>query len=221
MCELQDEIKELIVKSINTNVLDKKWKECNDLDALSKSINTTIIERKNIQGSISNQKNSTQVNYKFMEYTKWNNNQVCVGIGFNPATNDPNEIDGTNVKIINELNNKKYGRYILLNLYPQVSKDKNTFDETDIVDENFQNILLKILSILIKKKIDTLIFWGRTVSISEDVFKKLEELKDYNLLYMTVKQDTHLHYHPARITINIDKVTDKDFAITNQLKGNS
>ena len=222
MCKLQDKIKKMIVKNIDTNVLNKEWKECNDLDALSKTANITIIERKNIQGTRYDAENK-KIEYKFIEYTKWEspNEKQCVAIGFNPATIDPNIIDKTNGKIINILKDNGYGSYILLNLYPQVSKNKDDFNEDDEIDSSFQETLIKILELLNKTKTKTLIFWGRTVPIPKNVFDILKTLQQNEILYMTIKKDTHSHYHPARINIDMEKVTDKYFSVTNQLTGKS
>ena len=217
MCELQDEIKKLIVKNININDFDKEWKEWNDLDALPKIKNITIIERKNIQGSRYDEENKKSIDYKFMEYTKWKSKNVkqCVAIGFNPAKINPNEIDSTNKKLITELNNMDYNSYILLNLYPQVSTNKNTFNETDTIDEKFQNILLEILSLLIDQAIDTIIFWGRTVSISNEIYSKLIKLQEKNHLFMTIKKgDKKQHCHPAYIQIQIIKVSNDNYLVT-------
>lgn len=205
MCALQEKLKNIITNDKQLLAHNKKWENC-DLTNFHTKLNVSISERKNITCT-----NASNTNYKYIEYTKWGNKPTCVAIGFNPATHHPDEIDTTNNKIIDELNNKGYGGYVLLNLYPQVSSTKATFDESDEEDKKFQNTLLKLINTLIKKRIDTIIFWGRTVSIDKDVLEKLQELQKNNNLFITTKKDTLMHYHPARVSIEIKKVEKSTF----------
>ena len=141
--------------------------------------------------------------YKYVEYTKWEENKpTCIAIGFNPATANVNEIDETNNKIIEQLKNR-YGAYVLLNLYPQVSKDKKHWQDSNGEDDNYEPILYKIIDYIINSKEHVLIFWGRSVAISEKLNSKLKRLIEQNRLFITVKKGTEDHYHPARVSIEI------------------
>lgn len=201
MCTLQEQIKQLITSNNNLLAYNQEWKNYDYSKLKAKHLNVTIVERKNIQ--------DVSQHYKFIEYTKWENtatNDLCVAIGFNPATYNQNEIDGTNIKLINALKDK-YESCILLNLYPQVSTVKEKFNESDDEDSKFHNTLLQILDFIIEKNIRTVIFWGRTVSVNKDIFEKLQKMQKKNNLLMTVKKGTSSHYHPARVDIEIKVVS--------------
>jgi hypothetical protein len=146
--------------------------------------------------------------YKYVEYTKWEENKpTCIAIGFNPATANVNEIDETNNKIIEQLKNR-YGAYVLLNLYPQVSKDKKHWQDDDGEDEKYEPVLYQIIDDIIASNEHVLIFWGRSVAISEKLNSKLKRLIEQERLLITVKQGTKCHYHPARVSIEIKQADD-------------
>lgn len=153
--------------------------------------------------------------YKYIECTKFNQGEkVCIGIGFNPAQQFPGKIDRTNKKIIEALNNGKYKTYILLNLYPLVSSSKTDFDESD---ENSIAFAKKCLPSLLETiyndtDADVLIFWGRTVSVDCEIFKKIKMFCNpkKQRLYMTVKKGESVHCHPAYVPIEIKEVSKEN-----------
>ena len=204
MCKrIEEKIKDILTSpSSGLKCVNKIWNENNHEEI----------------GDIKVRKNITADNYKYMEYTEWDKKQkTCVAIGFNPATIDVTIFDNTNQKIIEALKGN-YGSYVLLNLYPQTSVNKKAWEKDDEEDEKFRPILYKILRQVIKDKIDVLIFWGRTVAIDNDLYRELQELMGEELLYMTVKQNTGEHYHPAYVPIEIKKVTQSSFIGVNALK---
>lgn len=165
--------------------------------------------------NLSCRKNLSEIDgqpYKYVECTKFNQGKkVCVGIGFNPAEKSPDEIDRTNKKIIEALNNGEYKTYILLNLYPLVSKSKANFDESD---ENSIAFAKKCLPSLLETiyndtDADVLIFWGRTVSVDCEIFNIIEMLcnSPKQRLYMTVRKGECVHCHPAYVPIEIKEVS--------------
>ena len=169
------------------------------------------LERKNITSSTNTKK------YKYIEYTKLgSSDKVCVAIGFNPAEFDVNEFDGTNNKICTCLK-EKYGSYILINLYPQVSKTKDEWDEGDEEDAKFAPVLIKLLETILDSKEDVLVFWGRSVGVDEQIGTHLSKMQENNLLYFTVKKGTNLHYHPARVAIDIKKATKESLIKTTSI----
>ena len=190
--ELVEKLKKIIVsEESHLKCFSCEWQYSDKLD----------LERKNITSSDGTQK------YKYIEHTiLGESNKVCVVIGFNPAESDVNEFDGTNNKIYACLK-EKYGSYILINLYPQVSKTKDEWDEGDEEDAKFGPVLIKLLETLLDAKEDVLVFWGRSVGVDEQIGTLLSKLQENNLLYFTVKKGTNLHYHPARVTIDIKKAT--------------
>lgn len=196
MCELFDKIKQVLKGKNKFPEKDFDLKEGHP-DRIE---NIEITCRKNI--SFKNDK----YQYKFVEYTQWNRGEgkPWVAIGFNPAESDPGKIDGTNKKIIKALNAKGCNAYILLNLFPQVSDTKESFDDEDELNKEFPIILEEILNTI--EDIDVLIFWGRTVPVPENIFKCLKKLIKKKHLKMTVKSGTSEHYHPARVPIDIKDV---------------
>lgn len=201
MCEIQDRIKKIINKNVPL-VQSTGWNKFNP--AVFENPELDIKERKNLQY------NDTANFYKYVEYTKWDEGETCVAIGFNPAKHEVNEIDNTNKQLITVLKNK-YGSYVLINLFPQVSANKRQFKKNDKEDEAFKATLLKILDLCLEQKKDTVIFWGRTVTIDKDILEKLMKLQECGKLYKTVKEGTSSHYHPARCNIKTEKVSNNDF----------
>ena len=168
-----------------------------------------IIDRQNISND----------DYKLIEITRWsnNNNKFCVILGFNPTELDINEIDKTNVKLINELENE-YGGVILLNYHILRSKTKEEFSPQDDLNIEYNyKILPQILKLLIKEEIEVVIFWGRSNSFEKNIYDLLKQLQDNNKLKYTVKKDTKLHYHPGRCEIEIKSVSAESFATSNYL----
>ncbi len=165
-------------------------------------------------------KNISNDDYKLIEITKWNNDidKFCVILGFNPTELDINEIDNTNVKLINELE-KDYGGVILLNYHILRSKTKEEFSPQDDWNVEYNHeILPKILKLLIEEKIEVVIFWGRTNSFENDIYDLLKQLQENEKLKYTVKKDTESHYHPGRCEIKIKSVDATSFATSNYLK---
>lgn len=204
MCiKIEEELKRILTSHKNElKCMNEKWNCCKGSGANYKI-------RKNI---ISGE-------YKYIEYTEWNKGQKkCVALGFNPATNDVKQFDDTNKKILKALEDKQYGSYILLNLYPQVTKSKKELQEDDEENKKFESVLLQALKKIKEKKVDVLIFWGRTVVISDQLFCELKEIMEQSLLYKTVKKGTNEHYHPARVQIEIKKVERTSFVGTYSLK---
>lgn len=148
--------------------------------------------------------------YKYLEYSAWKSlpSRICVGIGFNPAKCSPNDIDNTNEKIIQKLNTE-YDAFVLLNLYPLVAPSKEMFDESDERSTAFFNHCIpQLLDYVIDKtEADILVFWGRTASVDQGVFKRIQKLCENGRLYMTVKKGESIHCHPAFVQIEIKKVS--------------
>ena len=193
MCKsLEERIKDFITNSkTNLKCVKEDWKV---------SSRTDFIIRKNI---VYNN------DYKYVEFTQWDKEKpICVAIGFNPATADVNDVDDTNHKIITQLKKEGYGAYILLNLYPQVSKDKKHWQDSNGEDEIYEPILYQIIDDIIASDERVVIFWGRSVAISEKLNNKLKRLIEQERLFITVKQGTKCHYHPARVSIEIKQADD-------------
>lgn len=193
MCKsLEERIKDFITNSkTNLKCVKEDW---------NFSSRTDFIIRKNI---VYNN------DYKYVEFTQWDKEKpICVAIGFNPATADVNDVDDTNNKIITQLKKEGYGAYILLNLYPQVSKDKKHWQDSNGEDEIYEPILYQIIDDIIASDERVLIFWGRSVAISEKLYSKLKVLIDQNRLFITVKKGMGDHYHPARVSIEIKQADD-------------
>ena len=108
--------------------------------------------------------------------------------------------------------------HILLNLFPIVSKDKENFVDGDIESKEYEEYLLKALDLIVKSKIDVVIFWGRTVAIDAKVYDKLKELKQNNKLFITVKKGSFEHFHPARVQIEIKEANDKTLTASYAIK---
>ncbi len=106
------------------------------------------------------------------------------------------------------LKGENYGSYVLLNLYPQVTSTKESFNEDDGVNKDFVELLPMIINNY--KENDFVIFWGRTVSISVGIKIQLDNLLGNGKLHMTVKAGTGKHYHPARVDIEIKDVKEDD-----------
>lgn len=193
MCKsLEERIKDFITNSkTNLKCVKEDW---------NFSSRTDFIIRKNI---VYNN------DYKYVEFTQWDKEKpICVAIGFNPATAEVNDVDDTNNRIITQLKKEDYGSYILLNLYPQVSKDKKHWQDDDGEDEKYEPILYQIIDDIIASDERVLIFWGRSVAISEKLYIKLKVLIDQNRLFITVKKGMGDHYHPARVSIEIKQADD-------------
>ena len=143
----------------------------------------------NVDGFIVRKNIVYKNDYKYVEFTQWDKKKpICVAIGFNPATADVNDVDDTNNKIIIQLIKEGYGAYVLLNLYPQVSKDKKHWQDDDGEDEKYEPILYQIIDDIIASDERVLIFWGRSVAISEKLNTKLKVLIGQNRLFITVKK---------------------------------
>lgn len=84
---------------------------------------------------------------------------IC--IGFNPAKAEE-EIDTTNKRLITLLWNQ-YNGYNLLNLYPEITDNKNQIDLGDKENIEFLEKLIKELEIETR---DIILFFGRTTAIS-------------------------------------------------------
>ena len=155
--------------------------------------------------------------YKYIECTELNKGaEICVGIGFNPAEQSPGKIDRTNRKIIHALCRGNYKTFILLNLYPLVTSSKVDFDEADERSLAFsKQCLPELLEYIYKDtSADVLIFWGRTVSVDGEIFKKIREFCKAQRLYMTVKKGDKKHCHPARVPIVIQPVSQNNLKET-------
>ena len=85
-------------------------------------------------------------------------------------------------------------------------------DESDEIGRKYNELIPEILNKIIEDgKTKLLIFFGRTVVVSELIIKKLKEFQEKGRLLMTVKEGTELFYHPARVQIEIKKVDNNDF----------
>jgi len=176
----------------------------------------TELEALNLAG----RKNLSEIDgqsYKYIECTELNKGEkICVGIGFNPAEQSPCKIDSTNRKIIHALCKGNYKTFILLNLYPLVTSSKVDFDEADERSLAFiKQCLPELLEYIYKDtSADVLIFWGRTVSVDGEIFKKIREFCKAQRLYMTVKKGDKKHCHPARVPIAIQPVSQNNLKET-------
>lgn len=208
MVNIEKELLERIRKLGNNTII---WNEA-DIKKLN-GIDNSLCGRKNLTETINS------IEYKYLEITKWNmrtDNRMPIVIGFNPATADVNEIDGTNKKIIKLLKEKQYNGYYLLNLYAQVSPTKADFQEGDEIDTAYLNMVIEFLrsNIICQSNIDIIIFWGRSASIGEEMVKAIDNLLNHKIfIYKTIKKDDQekKHNHPARITPQLVKVEKNDF----------
>lgn len=201
---IEDMLKDKIVEFLQC---DYNWEKSGNTQKYQK---LELCERKNLS-IVEN-----DVPYKYIECSTFKkHSKICVGIGFNPAEVSPNEIDNSNKKIISFLGNKEYGKFILLNLYPLVARSKKEFDEQDEKSIAFvQNCLPELLEIILTQtNVDVLIFWGRTVSVEQNIFEKIEKICEQGRLYMTVKVNENIHCHPAHIPIDIKKVEFKNLKL--------
>ena len=208
--EIEEKLNQIVEKFLSNdcnyawNICDNK--KCEELD---------LRYRKNISEEVSG------CRYKYIEYSKIpDGTKICVGIGFNPAEMYAEKLDGTNTKIINALKQKGYGLFILLNLYPLVSSSKAEFDETDKKSIKFKETCLPELLdyIFTQTDMDVLIFWGRTVSIDQEIFEKIKKFCDDQRLYMTVKEGENIHCHPARVSIEIIPVSQNNLKVSYFIK---
>ena len=132
--------------------------------------------------------------YKFAEYTKFNENTgFCVAIGFNPAKCNIKEYDNTNKKLCSYFLKKEYGGYILLNLYPIVSKNEDSFHCDDLSMTFYDEIIPCLIDSV---KCNIYVFWGSTIGVSEEIGKALE--KNSGRVFFITDQNGH-HHHPAYV----------------------
>lgn len=201
---LEEKLKNIITSKTN----DLKCANC--FWQIADNSNQCSFIRKNI---------SIAKEYKYIEYTEWDEKKSkCVAIGFNPAETDPKIIDQTNRKIKEALNFRGFGSYILLNLYPQVSSEKKHWLEGDCEDEKYRELFENLLREVEKSNEDVLIFWGRTVAIENSIFNFLKNIQSQGRLLITVKKGTTMHYHPARVNIEIIKAPSSSLIETHSIK---
>lgn len=185
--------------------LKKRFSENSTLKCSGKSWNTSTKQN----DLWTSRKNITDDNkeYKYLEITTWDlSKDICIAIGHNPAIASVDDIDDTNNKLLNKLKDR-YGGYILLNLYPRVTKDVDSFGEPQREDIDYKSLLKDIISDVISNEIDVIVFWGRSVEIDDDFGNVINKLLDNDRLYITVKENTTEHYHPARVNISLIKAT--------------
>lgn len=112
---------------------------------------------------------------------------IC--IGYNPAKASK-DIDETNKRLIKCLW-ETYDEYLLVNLFPQVSSDKTTCIPDLKENVEFCNVIIDILK---NDDRDVILFWGRTVSISEELFNAINNRIDNELpLKMTTYGGRFIH----------------------------
>lgn len=200
---LEEWIKDMVVKYIG-EVDD--WRFANDVTCSKEG----FVERKNIIAKC------RESEFKFLECTCWDENKpVCVGVGYNPRESNPNNIDKTNKKIINLLKENDYGKYILLNLYPKISKCKKDLNKLDLKNCTFNSkVFPKLLDEIIERKdVSVVIFWRREVEFNNNIYRKLVNLQKDGNLYCTVKKKCKkkLHYHPRNGVDDFVLVKDDNF----------
>lgn len=188
------------------------WKELKDEDLNKIHFSDAKIKIVKREGLASD-------NYKIIEITQWESEvqKECVLLGFNPTNTDIEEIDNTNKKIIKLLKNE-YNKVILLNYHIQKTKDKEDFSDDDKDIELYQPILPELLNTVLDNNTDLLVFWGRTVSFSEELKLILFKFLDKGKLLITVKKGEDKHYHPARIKADFRKAKKDDFLSTNSIQ---
>lgn len=129
---------------------------------------------------------------KFREEITFLDNGVSIDkraicIGFNPAKAEE-EIDTTNKRLITLLWNE-YNGYNLLNLYPEITDNKNQIDLGDKENIEFLEKLIKELEIETR---DIILFFGRTTVIPD-------ALKDF-LLNNNTKNNIMITVHNGEFT---------------------
>ncbi|MBU1093018.1 MAG: DUF1643 domain-containing protein [Firmicutes bacterium] len=170
----------------------------NDLSFKVQCKNRSIIikERKYLTFIIENPEcdNDKEDEYKFIESIEFDNDnkKYAIAIGFNPAKAESHEFDLTNKKLIYHLSDN-YSGYFLFNLYPLISKDKKAFYETPVTLE-YESVILKELLMKIDG-IDTIIFWGRTTKVNDDLLDLM--VNNSSDLYLTISKSSTKHVHPA------------------------
>ena len=60
--------------------------------------------------------------------------------------------------------------------------------------------------------------WGRTDAIENSVFNFLKNIQSQGRLLITVKKGTTMHYHPARVNIEIIKAPSSSLIETHSIK---
>lgn len=159
--------------------------------------------------------------YKYLEKIVWNADKMqCVAVGFNPTCNKIGDIDSTNRKLIEALEEKGFGGYFLLNLYPQRSRNRLMFDENDQIGKIYHTLLPAMLKDIFKRTdLELIVFWGKTAVIEEPIVQILQKFGKNNRLWITIKKGSMLHYHPSHIDIDIAKFDDDFSTATYQFIG--
>ena len=115
--------------------------------------------------------------------------KTAVCIGYKPAKAE-DEIDTTNKRLIDLLWDD-YDGYILYNLYPQVSSDKNTCNLDLEENEDFIPILSEVIE---KEEADIILFWGRSVNIDKKIKLAIEaRLRNNKVLKITTFKNEFKH----------------------------
>lgn len=157
------------------------------------------------------------IEFKYKEkilFQKLNNKgKTAICIGYNPAKSCE-DIDITNKRLI-ECLWEDYDGYELVNLYPQVSSDKTTC--INDLDENY-NFINVIVDIIENDEKDIILFWGRTLSLSDELYNAICNRLDKHL---TLKMTTHNNKftHPgANSAIEIKKCSKENLKTSHNIE---
>ena len=135
---------------------------------------------------------------------------ICIGV--NPSTATPSKPDRTIRSVEKFAEKLDYDSWIMLNLYPQRSKDPNGLDEERNNNYHRRN-LEHITKIYKNTNCDIWAAWGNLIEKREYLFDCLKDIyeisKKYSVNWYTVGELTkkgkgHPH-HPSRLNQNLKR----------------
>ena len=147
--------------------------------------------------------NLTTPKYKFKEiihFTKdpLSDKHMAICIGINPAKAEQN-IDPTNINLIKLLFDN-YDGYILLNIYPEITKNAKKVNFKDDENINFTKNLDAIINE--NKTEDIILFFGRTTIVPSTFIELINSCVNNNRIVKITTHDGEFT-HPARRSINL------------------
>lgn len=130
---------------------------------------------------------------KISEVTEKDKIAVC--IGYNPAECSK-DIDVSNKRLIKLLKQHCYKGYVLLNLFPQITKSAKEVDLDLQFNKDFETSLMSYIKNNFNTS-DVVIFFGRTTQITDKFKVFLSEISSRNKLLLTVNPSEKLFTHPG------------------------
>ncbi len=144
--------------------------------------------------------------YKFTEEidfdSKHNENRYAICIGLNPG-NAAEDLDEANKRLVSLLS-KEYSGYYLFNIYPEISDNATQINLEDEENINFVNKLKDILKEQIYKDLDVVLFFGRTLIITNEFVELIRQrLNKKKKVYLTSHNGEFTH---PRANAKIEKI---------------